>query len=251
MEIISVNEKNLVQYPPLCFINPKNEGSIKKIEWVREQLPLGLKIKLLYLENTKKCNGYIEYIRGENAWRAVNASGYTFIHCIWISPNKYKEQGYATRLLETCLKDARENNQYGVAVVTSEGSFMTGEALFSKNGFKTIARAEPSYQLMVKTFREGSLPYFKDWQKRLAGYQGWHLVYSRQCPWVARSISELMDVAQKHAINLNVTELKTPQEAQNAPSVYAVFNLIYNGQILADHYISTRRFENLIKKVLQ
>jgi hypothetical protein len=74
------------------------------------------------------------------------------------------------------------------------------------------------------------------------------MVYSNQCPWVVRSIDELSEVAEKYKLKLNVSEMKTAREAQNAPSIYASFNLIYNGKLLSDHYISKTRFENIIKK---
>lgn len=28
--------------------------------------------------------GFIEYLPGEHAWRAVHADGYLFIHCLWV-----------------------------------------------------------------------------------------------------------------------------------------------------------------------
>ena len=52
-------------------------------------------------------------------------------------------------------------------------------------------------------------------------------------------------------MELKLTELKSAKEAQNAPSIYASFNLIYNGKLLADHYISNRRFENIINKEIK
>jgi hypothetical protein len=48
-----------------------------------------------------------------------------------------------------------------------------------------------------------------------------------------------------------VTELKNAEQAQNAPSIYATFNLIYNGKLLIDHYISNTRFLNIINKELK
>jgi hypothetical protein len=71
-------------------------------------------------------------------------------------------------------------------------------------------------------------------------------VYSLQCPWVARFIDEMKKRFTE--LDIKITELKTADEAQNAPSVYASFNLIYNGKLLSDHYISKRRFENIINK---
>jgi hypothetical protein len=59
---------------------------------------------------------------------------------------------------------------------------------------------------------------------------------------------ELKIVATEKGLELNVIELKTPEEAQNAPSVYATLNLIHDGKLLADHYVSQRRFLDILKK---
>ena len=82
INIINVNPENISQYEPTCFLNPKNEGYQIKLKWLKKRFSEGLKIKQLYLEKEGKCIGFIEYIRGEYAWRAVDAKGYMFIHCI-------------------------------------------------------------------------------------------------------------------------------------------------------------------------
>ena len=250
MKIISVNSENISEYQPVCFLNPKNEGYLKKLEWLKERFSKGLIIKLLYLENERKCNGFIEYIPGEYAWRAVDAKGYIFIHCIWISPNKHKGKGYGSLLVKECIKDAKKEGKYGVAVVTSEGPFMAGKALFLKNGFTSIAKAKPSYELMIKTIKNGLLPKFRDWEKQLSQYNGLNIIYANQCPWVARSIKELSEIANKKGLKLKIVELENARQAQDAPSIYTAFNLIYNGKLLVDHYISSRRFLNIIEKEL-
>ena len=247
--IVNVDKDNISQYPPKCFLNPKNEGYQIKLEWLKKRFSEGLKIKLLYLEN--KCIGFIEYVPGEYAWRTVDAKRYLFIHCIWISPNKYKEKGYGSILVNECIKDAEKEGIYGVAVVTSEGPFMASKGLFLKNGFKSLASAKPSFELMVKFLKKGPLPKFKDWKKQLSPYKGLNIVYSKQCPWVARFINELDKIVKEKDLELKVTELKTAKDAQNAPSIYATFNLIYNGKLLADHYISNTRFQNIINKEIK
>jgi hypothetical protein len=246
--IVNINETNIDQYPPTCFLNPKNEGYLIKREWIKERFSEGLIIKQLYLDIKGKSNGFIEYIPGENAWRAVDASGYMFIHCLWITPNNIKNKGYGSKLIAECIKDAEKQDKYGVAVVTSEGSFMTGKDIFLKNGFKSIQSAKPSFELMIKPLKDGPKPKFKDWEKHLKDYTGLNIIYSNQCPWVARSINELTEVSKKYGLDLKINELKTAKDAQEAPSIYAIFNIVYNGKLLADHYISSRRFENIIKK---
>ncbi|MBL7136476.1 MAG: GNAT family N-acetyltransferase, partial [Candidatus Marinimicrobia bacterium] len=212
----------------------------------------GLKIKLLYLEKERKCVGFIEYIPGKYAWRAVNALGYMFIHCMWISPNKYKGKGYGSLLVKECINDAKKEGKYGVAVVTSEGPFMAGKNLFLKNGFKSVAKAKSSFELMIKTLKNlVPLPKFRDWEKQLSKYKGLNIIYANQCPWVARFVKELGETVKKEGLKLKVVELKSAKEIQNAPSIYGTFNLVYNGKLLADHYISNRRFLNIIEKELK
>ncbi|MQY57446.1 hypothetical protein GH140_04540 [bacterium] len=38
---------------------------------------------------------------------------------------------------------------------------------------------------------------------------------------------------------------------RNTPTPFAVFAVIYNGQILADHQISRKRFKNIMNKILK
>jgi ribosomal protein S18 acetylase RimI-like enzyme len=249
--IIDVTPDNISKFAPTCFLNSENEGYQTKLKWLRKRFSEGLKIKLLYFKKENKCQGFIEYVPGEYAWRAIDAKGYMFIHCIWISPNKNKRKGYGSLLIKECIKDTKRLGKHGVAVVTSEGSFMTGKNLFQKNGFKSTDTAKPSFELMIKQFKKGSLPKFKDWKKQLRKYKGLNIVYSNQCPWVTRSIKDLQDIAQKKVLKLKTFELKTAKQAQNGPSIYGVFNLINNGELLVDHYISNRRFQNIINKKLK
>jgi N-acetylglutamate synthase-like GNAT family acetyltransferase len=248
--IIDVNETNITQYPPTCFLNPKNVGYQIKAEWLKERFSEGLKIKLLYFENDKKCHGFIEYVPGEYAWRAVEAKDYLFIHCIWVSPNKFKNKGYGSLLVEECIKDAEKQVKAGVAVIASEGPFMANKDLFLKNGFREV-QASGVFTLLVKQLRKAKEPKFKDCEKQLSNYEGLKIVYSNQCPWVARFISELSETIKEKDLKIDVVELKTAEQAQDAPSIYAVFNLVNDGRLLSDHYISNTRFLNILKKELK
>jgi N-acetylglutamate synthase-like GNAT family acetyltransferase len=243
-KIIDVNLENIEEYPPTCFLNPQNEGYRIKQGWLKKRFSEGLKIKVLYDETDKKVHGFIEYVSGENAWRAVEAKDYLFIHCIWINPNSYKNKGYGSDLIKECIKDA--TGKLGVAVIASEDAFMATQDIFLKNGFKIIEE-DGKQQLLVKQIKKGTLPKFKDHKNQLKNYKGWHIVYSHQCPWVTRFILEL-DNKTVEKSKIKITELKSAKQAQNAPSIYSVFNLIHDGKLLADHYISTTRFNNIIRK---
>jgi hypothetical protein len=53
-----------------------------------------------------------------------------------------------------------------------------------------------------------------------------------------------------YGIKPRTVELKTLRDARNAPTPYAVFAIVYDGQLLADHQISRRRFGNIMDKLL-
>ncbi len=214
---------------------------------MKQRFSEGLKIKLLYPDGESKAAAFIEFVPGEHAWRSVSAAGYIFIHCIWVSPDKNKNQGYASALLDDCVAYAHVNGFNGVAAVTSSDSFMADKQLFIRNGFK-ITESGKNYDLVVKTLKAGKLPSMNNWEEKLSNYQGLHIVYSAQCPWVARFVDEVRKSNVYQHLNIQYTELRTPAEAQQAPSFYSVFSLINNGKLLSAHYISTTRFNNILKK---
>lgn len=249
-KIIEINKDNLKEYPNcICFINPKNEYYNLKIDWIKERFKEGLKIKLLFLENEKKPSCFIEYINGENAWRTVSAKNYLFIHCIWTNPNKNKNKGLASVLIEDCFNDAKNNKKDGVAIIVSDGAFMAKKDLFIKNGFEIIEQKNHFYLLVKKINKNSSNLAINNNEKELEKYQGLNILYSKQCPWVARFIYEVEDLIKKYKIN--IIEIKNPKEAQKNPNIYGTFTFINNGKILSDRYISRTRFINILTKEIK
>ena len=249
-QIIEINENNISDYPQfICFINPKNEFYNIKIEWLKHRFEEGMKIKLLQLSEGKKIAGFIEYVPGEFAWRGVNAKDYMFIHCLWVNPNKNKEKGFGSILVNEAVKDAQKQNLKGVAVITSDDSFMAKRDLFVKNKFELLEERDKFQLLAISFKKERPKISFNINKESLQKYKGWHIIYSKQCPWVARFVEEVKPILEKEKISVSFKELKTSKEAQSAPAIYSGFTLIKDGKILADRYISTTRFINIMKKV--
>ncbi|MBN2316102.1 MAG: GNAT family N-acetyltransferase [Sedimentisphaerales bacterium] len=244
--IIDVTPDKFADYPQIiCYINPKHKFYHLKIDWLKARYKEGLKTKLLFLEGEKKPVGFIEYVPGHYCWRAVDAKGYMFIHCLWTYGKKHQHKGLGRLLIEEVEKEAKA--MLGVAVVTSDKSFMANKDIFVKNGY-TIAAESGKDQLLYKPFKNGSVPSINNWQDRLAKIDGLTIVYSKQCPWVARFVEEIEPILKKEKIVIKTIELKTAAQAQKAPSLYGVFNLIHNGTLLVDRYISITRFWNIMKK---
>lgn len=45
-------------------------------------------------------------------------------------------------------------------------------------------------------------------------------------------------------------ELTSPAEAQNSPSPFGMFALLYNGNLISYHPISNTRFRNIMSKLI-
>ncbi|GAA4884292.1 hypothetical protein GCM10023311_03320 [Flaviramulus aquimarinus] len=60
----------------------------------------------------------------------------------------------------------------------------------------------------------------------------------------------MLNVAMNAGVDLKVTKIETAEEAKNAPSGFGVFNLLHDGKLLEDYYLSATRFKNIIKAEL-
>jgi len=255
VEIIDTNVENILEYGICGYKHIKRAGYLEKIEWLKYRFKEGMRIKTLYSDKDGT-QGMIEYIPGEYCWRPVEASGYMFIHCIFSGfKNVYKGKGYGALLLEECLKDAREENLHGVAVVTRKGPFMAGKELFLKNGFEVVESASPDFELLVKKFNKNATsPRFKQkWEERLVQYgKGLTIIRADQCPYTVKNVKEICETAEKpYGIKPNVITLKNSEEAQNSPCAFGTFCIIFRGKVIACHPISATRFANIMNKELK
>jgi len=229
-----------------CLTNPKHQGHQPKVEWLKKRFAEGLRY-LLYRDAKGKPLAFLEYVPGEYAWRPVDAKGWLFVHCLWVYPSGQKVGGLGTRLILACLDEAGQAEVRGVAAMVSEGTWMAGRQIFLKNGFVPVAEAD-RFELVIHRLKKGPEPRFRDISGNLAKYKGLHIVYGAQCPMLPKSVSDLEEMAAEHGLDLKVTVLDSPEKAQRAPSYYGVFNLVWNGRLLSDHYVSKGRFRNILRK---
>ena len=109
MEIITLTKENLEKEHICCAISNNNDCQVSsKKTWLRARLEEGLVFKKGDVRG--KC--FIEYIPAENAWNPVEAPGYMYINCFWVS-GQYKGQGNSNLLLEACIKDSKEKGKKG------------------------------------------------------------------------------------------------------------------------------------------
>ncbi|MGA2072206.1 MAG: YoaP domain-containing protein [Terriglobia bacterium] len=252
--LIDIDSSNLSECPCCGIKDPSHPGLLAKRCWLKAQFNLGLRAKIL-LDAGGKAFGYIEYLPGEFAWRGVSAAGYMFIHCIWNQSSRQQRKGWGSAMLEACVKDAKESGMNGVAVLTRKGPWSAGNSLFLANGFKVADTAPPDYELLVRKFRARSAdPVFKGGYDRKAARfgKGLTIIRSAQCPYIAKFAGEIAQSAEEdYHLKPKVIDIESSKDAQDAPTPYAVFAVVYNGRIVADHQISRTRFRNIMKKVMR
>ena len=250
--LIDVNQASFHTLPCCGIKSASHPGRREKYCWLQANRGLGLRAKALLAPDGEPC-GYIEYIPGEFAWRGVDAGGYMFIHCVWIYSKRHQGRRWGSMLVEACLADAKKEGMSGVAVMVRDGPWLADRRLFLANGFEPVDAAPPDYQLLARKFDgRASAPAFKrDWDRKLAKMgRGLTIIRSSQCPHIAKFASDIAQTAaDDYGIIPAVIDLQSWRDAQEAPTPYAVFALIYNGRLLADHQISRTRFRNIMSKL--
>jgi GNAT superfamily N-acetyltransferase len=250
--LVDVDAANFDTLPCCGIKSTAHPGRRQKRRWLEANAKFGVRAKVLLAPDGQPC-GYIEYLPGEFAWRGVEAGGYMFIHCIWVFSRRQQRKGYGTVMIEACLANAKRAGMSGVAVVVRDGPWLADRRLFLANGFEPVDTAPPDYLLLVRKLNGAAAnPAFKKgWDQKVARYgRGLTIIRSSQCPHIAKFASDIVQTAaEEYHLKAKVVDLGSWQDAQNAPTPYAVFALIYNGRLLADHQISRNRFRNIMNKL--
>jgi GNAT superfamily N-acetyltransferase len=238
---------------PCCGIKcPTHPGRLQKYHWLEANAKFGLRAKTLLAPDGQP-SGYIEYLPGEFAWRGVEARGYMFIHCVWVFSKRHQRKGWGSVMIEACLDDAKKAGMSGVAVMVRGGPWLADRRLFLANAFEPVDTAPPDYQLLVRKLnRLATNPAFKKgWNQKIARCgRGLTIIRSSQCPHIAKFASDIAQTAvEEYRLKPKVVDLESWRDAQDAPTPYAVFALIYNGRLLADHQISRTCFRNIMNKL--
>ncbi|MBT8380700.1 MAG: GNAT family N-acetyltransferase [Ignavibacteria bacterium] len=246
VELIKIDSERGVRENGLgCLTNQKHPGFESKLKWLKKEFENGLRMIILKIDG--KSTGMIEYTPSEFFWRPVKAKNYLLIHCLWIVNSKLHKKGYGSLLIKECVKEAKQKKLNGVGVVTSDGPWMAGKKIFLKNGFKQIEE-KGRFELLIYQLKKGERPVFINWTENQISSKDFKVIYANQCPMFAKCIPDLKYTAKNKKVNLKFSEIKKGELARNAPTGYGVMSIIKNKKVFADHYISARRFENIMNK---
>ena len=248
MEYLQLTKENLEQEHICCAIsNNKDVQVSSKKAWLAERLEEGL----VFLKSVERGKCFIEYLPAENAWNPIDADGYFFIDCLWVS-GSFKGHGYSNDLLGACIRDGKAKGKKGLCILSSAKKlpFLADPKYLKYKGFTVCDEAENGIQLWYLPFEPNApKPQLKPCAKHPhVDEAGYVLYYTHQCPFNAKYVPIVESTAKEHGVPFKAIRLQSKAEAQNAPTPITTYALFYNGEYLTNEQMNDTRFLKLISK---
>ena len=247
MNIITIDQDNINREHICCAISDKKGETCvsSKKAWMKNAFADGLVFKRL----DERGKVFIEYIPAENAWCPIIATGYMHINCLWVS-GQFKGQGWADKLLEECVVDAKKQSKLGITIVASEKKrpFLSDAAYLKHRGFKEADTAPPFFVLYHRPFADGApIPQFKDCAKHgRSNEHGMVLYYTNQCPHTDKYAPLICEIAAQSGQTVKLIKLESKEQAQNAPTPFPTYSFFNDGKFVQNEIFSAAKFEKFL-----
>ena len=246
MDYIRVTKDNLEREHICCAISNNKDAQVSsKKAWLSERFDEGL----VFLKSTERGKCFIEYIPAENAWNPIEAEGFMFIDCLWVS-GSFKGHGYSNDLLNACIRDSKEKRKVGLCILASakKKPFLADPKFLKYKGFSVCDEADNGIQLWYLPFSpDAEPPRFKDCARHPRIEEaGYVLYYTSQCPFNAKYVPILEQTAAEHGVPYRAIRLESREAAQNAPSPVTNYALFRDGKYLTNEQMNDKRFLKLL-----
>ena len=245
MEYIRVTKDNIESEHICCAIsNNKDVQVASKKAWLSERFDEGL----VFLKSVERGKCFIEYIPAENAWNPIEAEGYMYIDCLWVS-GSLKGHGYGGDLLASCVRDSREQGKNGLCILAAakKRPFLADPKFLKYKGFSVCDEADNGVQLWHLPLVPGAEPpRFRDCARHpRAEGEGYVLYYTSQCPFNAKYVPILERTAREKGIPFRAIHIESREEAQAAPTPITTYALFFNGKYLTNEQMNEAKFLKL------
>lgn len=240
MNYIKITKENIDKEHICCAMSGKQ--SLAKKEWLKGRFSDGL----VFYRSEERGKCFIEYIPAENAWVPVEADGYLYINCMWVS-GSMKGHGYADDLLSECIRDANENGKKGICILCAEGrkrEFLADPKFLAYKGFKTADISDCGINLTYLPLKpKAEPPKFKSCAKHpQINEKGFTLYYTDQCPFTFYWVPKVQEAAKEHGIPLKVIHITDKETARNVPAPVTTYALFKDGSFLTQSIQSDKKF---------
>ena len=240
MNYIHITKENIDLEHICCAMSGKQ--SMAKKEWMKQRFEEGL----VFYRSQERGKCFIEYIPGENAWIPIEAEGWLYISCLWVS-GSMKGHGYSGELLSECIRDARARDKKGLCILCAQGKkreFLADPKFLAHKGFRVADVSDCGINLMYLPLAEGTEPpRFKDCARHPKVEEpGFVLYYTDQCPFTSYWVPKVLEAAQAHSIPLKAIHITDREEAQKIPAPVTTYALFRDGQFLTQGILSDKKF---------
>ena len=246
MEYIRVTKDNLEKEHICCAIsNNKDVQVSSKKAWLADRFMDGL----VFLKSVERGKCFIEYIPAENAWVPIEADGYMYIDCLWVS-GSFKGHGYSTDLLNACIRDSKEKGMKGLCILCAakKKPFLADPKFLKYKGFAVCDESDNGIQLWYLPFSDNvEKPVFKECAKHPhIEDSGYVLYYTDQCPFNAKYVPIVEQNAKEHNIPFRAIHIVSKEQAQNVPTPVTTYALFRNGEYLTNEQMNDTKFLKLV-----
>ena len=243
MDYIRVTKENIDKEHICCAMSGKQ--SLAKKEWLKQRFEEGL----VFYRSAERGKCFIEYITAENAWVPIEAAGWLYINCLWVS-GSLKGHGYSSELLEECLRDAKAQGKNGVCILCAEGrkrEFLADPKFLTHKGFKVSDVSDCGINLMYLPLAESAQPpRFKACAKHpKVEENGFVLYYTDQCPYTYYWVPKVQEIAKEHGIPFKAVHITEKETAQNVPAPVTTYALFRDGKFVTQSIQSDKKFLKL------
>ena len=242
MDYIRVTKENLESEHICCAIsNNKDVQVASKKAWLADRFDEGL----VFLKSVERGKCFIEYIPAEFAWNPIDADGYIYIDCLWVS-GSFKGHGYSNDLIGECVRDSREKGKLGLCILSSakKKPFLADPKYLAHKGFSVCDEADNGIQLWYLPFSPGApKPRFKECARHPhTDEKGFVLYYTNQCPFNGKYVPIVEKTAADNGIPFRAIRLSTREEARNAPTPVTTYALFRDGEYLTNEQMNDAKF---------
>ena len=245
MDYIRVTKDNLESEHICCAIsNNKDVQVASKKAWLLDRFDEGL----VFLKSTERGKCFIEYIPAEFAWNPIDAPGYLYIDCLWVS-GSMKGHGYSNDLLNECIRDGKAQGKKGLCILSSakKKPFLADPKFLKYKGFSVCDEADNGIQLWYLPFSDdGGKPKFRECARHPhVDEPGYVLYYTNQCPFNGKYVPIVEQAAKAHDIPFRAFRLTSRNEAQSAPTPVTTYALFCDGNYVTNEQMNDAKFLKL------
>lgn len=254
VELVRLDPATLDAGHICCAIGDDKENRARaavKKEWLHRRLPEGH----VFLKADVRGKVFIEYGPAELEWFPVEAPGWFFAQCFWVS-GRHAGTGLGARLLVEAEKDAsRGAGLCFLASASGKKPFLSDGRYLLSNGYSLVDEAL-GFGIFAKATKGEAAwagvekPRFLEGARtgRLEGNRdGLDLFWSPLCPFVPSVARQMAETAESLGIPARLHEVDSLAAAKALRAPPGVFQAYYDGAFLTHELMIPSKFGKLLE----